>query len=166
MMSSSIVTALLWTAALGSGLIAGIYFAFSAFIMQAFGKIDAPQSIVAMNSINETIQRSLFMPLFFGTSIISVFLVVVAFAYWGEAGAELTLIAGAVYFVGMFVCTVVFNVPLNNSLARLDPNSDDAVQIWSRYLKTWTSWNHLRTVSSLITCVLCIWLLSIRLTFC
>ena len=84
------------------------------------------------------------MPLFFGSSIISVLLVIVAFANWGEAGAELTLIAGAVYFVGMFVCTVVFNVPLNNSLARLDSNSDDANQVWSRYLVTWTRWNHLR----------------------
>ena len=160
MMSSSIITALLWTAALGSGLIAGIYFAFSVFIMQAFGKIEASQSIAAMNSINETILRSLFMLLFFGSSIISVLLVIVAIANWGEAGAELTLIAGAVYFVGMFVCTVVFNVPLNNSLARLDSNSDDANQVWSRYLVTWTRWNHLRTVSSLVSCILCIWLLA------
>ena len=55
-MSSFIVTALLWTAALGSGLIAGIYFAFSVFIMQAFGKIDASQSITANDS---TLSRSL-----------------------------------------------------------------------------------------------------------
>ena len=159
-MSSSIVTALLWTAALSSGLIAGIYFAFSAFIMQAFGKIDAAHSIAAMNSINKTILRSLFMPLFFGSSIISVLLIVVAFAEWGEAGTGLTLIAGAVYFFGMFVCTVLFNVPLNNSLAKLDDTSDSAYRVWSHYLKTWTNWNHLRTVSSLVTCIICIWLLS------
>lgn len=159
-MSSSIVTALLWTAALSSGLIAGVYFAFSGFIMPAFGKIDAAQSIAAMNSINETILRSLFMPLFFGSSIISVLLIIIAFVYWGEAGAELTLIAGAVYFFGMFVCTVLFNVPLNNSLAKLDTNSDNAHRVWSGYLRNWTNWNHLRTVSSLITCILCIWLLS------
>ncbi|NOX43890.1 MAG: DUF1772 domain-containing protein [Gammaproteobacteria bacterium] len=50
--------------------------------------------------------------------------------------------------------------PLNNLLARLDPNSARAHQVWSRYLKTWKNWNHLRTVSSLVTCILCIWLLS------
>ncbi len=161
-MSSSIVIALLWTAALSSGLIAGVYFAFSGFIMQAFGKLNTTQSIAAMNSINETILRSLFMPLFFGSSIISLCLTIVAFVYWGEAGTELTLIAGAVYFIGMFICTVVFNVPLNNLLARTDPDSDNAHQVWSHYLKNWTRWNHLRTVSSLVTCVLCIWLLSIH----
>jgi len=159
-MSSSIITALLWTAALSSGLIAGVYFAFSGFIMQAFRKIDTTQFIAAMNAINETILRSLFMPLFFGSSLISVLLIIVAIANWDEAGSELTLIAGAIYFVGMFVCTVLFNVPLNNTLAKIDPDSVDAHHVCSRYLKTWTKWNHLRTVSSLVTCVLCIWILS------
>lgn len=161
-MSSSIVTALLWTAALSSGLIAGVYFAFSAFIMQAFGKIDTTHSISAMNAINETILRSLFMPLFFGSSIISLCLIFVALVYWGEAGTKLTLLAGAVYFIGMFISTVAFNVPLNNLLARTDPDSDNARQVWSHYINKWTKWNHLRTVSSLVTCVLCIWLLSIH----
>jgi len=159
-MSASIGTVLLWTAALSSGLIAGVYFAFSVFIMQAFGKIDAVQSIAAMNSINQTILRSLFMPLFFVSSMISLLLIIFAFAHLGEAGAELTLIAGAVYFVGMFVCTILFNVPLNNSLAKQGSASVNTDQVWSHYLKTWTYWNHLRTVSSLVTFILCIGLLS------
>ena len=159
-MSSFIVTALFWTAALSRGLIAGIYFAFSVFIMQAFGKIETSQSVAAMNAINETILRSLFMPLFFGSTIISVILIVVALVHWGDTGSGLTLIAGAIYFVGMFVCTVVFNVPLNNVLAGLGEDSANAVEVWSHYLKVWTRWNHLRTVSSLATCGLSIWLLS------
>ena len=128
--------------------------------MKAFSKIETAQSVAAMNSINEVILRSLFMPVFFGSSIISFLLVVVAFVYWGEADAGLALIAGMVYIVGMFACTVVFNVPLNNALARLGPDSNNAQQIWSRYLSSWTKWNHLRTVCSLITCALCIWLLT------
>jgi len=160
MITSSIVTALLWIAALSSGLIAGVYFAFSVFIMHAFSKIDTTQSIAAMNSINKVILRSLFMPLFFGSSIISVLLIISAFAHWDEADALLTLTAGAIYFIGMFVCTVVFNVPLNNSLAKLKANSANTQQTWIHYLKNWTSWNHLRTVSSLVTCILCIFLLT------
>lgn len=160
MTSSFIVAVLLWTAALSSGLMAGVYFAFSGFIMQAFGKIDTTQAIASMNSINKIILRSAFMPLFFGSSIISVLLIFASIAHWGEAGAEITLIAGTVYFVGMFACTALFNVPLNNLLAGLDPNSANAPQVWAHYLKTWTNWNHLRTLSSLVTCVLCIWLLS------
>jgi len=159
-MSSFIITALFWTAALSSGLIAGIYFAFSVFIMQAFGKIETSQSVAAMNAINETILRSLFMPLFFGSTIISVILIVVGLVHWCDTGSGLTLIAGAVYFVGMFVCTAVFNVPLNNVLAGVNEDSANAEQVWSHYLKVWTQWNHIRTVSSLVTCGLSIWLLS------
>lgn len=159
-MSSLLITVLLWAAALSSGLIAGVYFAFSGFIMKAFGRLETAQSVAAMNAINEVILRSLFMPVFFASSIISLLLIMLAFVYWDETGAGLALIAGMVYFVGMFVCTVVFNVPLNNALSRLDPNSGNAQQAWSHYLKNWTKWNHLRTVSSLLTCGLCIWLLT------
>ena len=162
MISSSIITTLLWITAISSGLIAGVYFAFSVFIMQAFDRISTSQSIAAMNSINETILRSLFMPLFFGSSVISLCLIITAFVDWGEDRSELILIAGAIYFVGMFICTVVFNVPLNNLLAKTDPNSENAPQVWSHYLSNWTRYNHLRTVSSLLTCILCIWLLSIH----
>jgi uncharacterized membrane protein len=159
-MSSLLITVLLWAAALSSGLMAGVYFAFSGFIMKAFDKLETTQSVTAMNAVNEVILRSLFMPIFFGSSIISLILIVVGFIYWDEAEAGLVLIAGVVYLVGMFVCTVVFNVPLNNTLSRLDPTSDNAQQGWSHYLNNWTKWNHLRTVSSLVTCVLCIWLLT------
>ena len=160
MMTSSIVTALLWATALSSGLIAGVYFAFSVFIMRAFGKIETSHAVAAMNAINETILRSLFMPIFFGSTIVSVILIIAALAHWGDPGSGLTLIAGAIYFVGMFVCTVVVNVPLNNLLAGVNEESANAEAVWLRYLKTWTLWNHLRTMSSLITCGLCIWLLS------
>ena len=158
-MSSLLITALLWATALSSGLMAGVYFAFSGFIMRALDKLESAQSVTAMNAINEIILRSLFMPVFFGSSITSLLLIVLALVYWDEAGTGLTLIASMVYFVGMFVCTLVFNVPLNNELSRLDPTSDNSQQTWSHYLKNWTKWNHLRTASSLVTCTLCIWLL-------
>jgi uncharacterized membrane protein len=162
MMSSTLITVLLWVVALGSGLMAGAYFAFSGFIMQAFGKIETTQSITAMNAINKVILRSWFMPVFFGSSIVSVLLIIVALVHWSEAGSGWALLTGAVYFVGMFMCTVVFNVPLNNMLAESDEAGAGAREDWSHYLKTWTRWNHLRTVSSLVTCALGVWLLSSR----
>lgn len=160
MMSLSMVTVLLWIAALSSALMAGVYFTFSGFIMKAFASIESTKGIDAMNAINITILRSLFMPVFFGSSIVSVLLIIVAIAQWSNADSGLMLITGLIYFVGMFLCTVIFNVPLNNSLADLNKNSSNAEEVWSHYLKTWTQWNHLRTVSSLLTCILCIWLLS------
>jgi uncharacterized membrane protein len=159
-MTSLIVTILLWVTALSSGVMAGVYFAFSAFVMRAFGTLEPAQAVTAMNAVNITILRSLFMPLFFGSSIISALLVVAGVMSWGEAGAGMALLAGAIYFFGMFACTVLFNVPLNNALGSLAPNSTDDFQLWTHDLQTWTNWNHLRTISSFLTCSLCIWLLS------
>jgi uncharacterized membrane protein len=136
-----LITCLPWFGAIGCGLLAGVYFAFSAFIMTALGRIDQAQGISAMNSINATIVRSLFMVFFFGTTLASLVLAVAGFVRRGEPGATAMLAGGLIYVAGMFLCTVLFNVPLNNALAAGAP-------IWDRYLKDWTFWNHVRSISS------------------
>jgi uncharacterized membrane protein len=138
-----IETSLLWFCAIGCALIGGLYFAFSAFIMRALGGIDAAAGIAAMNAINTVILRSAFMPLFFGTTLASAALVVLGGLRLGTPGADLALAGGAIYVAGMFVVTMVFNVPLNNALQRGDAAT------WREYLVTWTRWNHVRTVASL-----------------
>lgn len=42
---------------------------------------------------------------------------------------------------------MVFNVPLNNALAAADPTSPEGAGLWTRYLREWTAWNHLRTAT-------------------
>ncbi|RJF90057.1 DUF1772 domain-containing protein [Oleomonas cavernae] len=148
-MTQSIITTLLWFSALGCGLLAGLYFAFSTFIMTALGQIGQAPGISAMNAINAVIQRSLFMPFFFGTTLVSLALAVLALFRWGEPGTALMLAAGVVYVLGMFVCTVIFNVPLNNALDAVDPASAQAAPVWARYLQDWTLWNHVRTAACL-----------------
>ncbi|UUP15659.1 DUF1772 domain-containing protein [Nitratireductor thuwali] len=141
----TLITALLWFSAIGCGLIAGLYFAFSTFIMTALDRIGHAQGAAAMNSINSTILGSLFMPLFFGTTAAAALLALLGLVRWSEPGAMVMLAGGLVYVVGMFLCTVVYNVPLNNELARVGSGAADA---WARYLKDWTFWNHVRTVAS------------------
>src|SRR5262245_39879175 len=63
------ISGLLWFCAIGCGLLAGVYFAFSTFIMSALGRIQQTHGISAMNSISSTILGSLFMPFFFGTTV-------------------------------------------------------------------------------------------------
>lgn len=158
-MIQTAITALLWFSAIGCGLIAGLYFAFSAFIMTALGRVDQVQGATAMNSINSTILGSLFMPLFFGTTIASAALAAIAALRWNDPGAALLLAGGIVYVVGMFVCTVVYNVPLNNELARAGAGS---TEVWARYLKDWTFWNHVRTVASTAATALFIAAIALR----
>lgn len=143
---SSLITALIWIAAIGTGLMAGVYFAFSAFVMTALGRLPPPAGIDAMRSINATILGSAFMPLFFGTTLISLALAVLAAFRWGDPGAGALGAAGLVYVVGMFLCTVRFNVPLNETLAAAD--AAGAASVWQAYLTEWTRWNHVRTAAS------------------
>ncbi|WP_445216061.1 DUF1772 domain-containing protein [Bradyrhizobium sp. Pa8] len=143
-------TGLLWFSAIGCGLMAGIYFAFSTFIMTALGRLDQAAGIAVMNAINVDIVRSLFMPLFLGTTVAGAALVVMGTLRVGEPGAVSMIAGGGLYVIGMFVVTMVFNVPLNNALAAVQPSAPEAGVVWAAYLKDWTFWNHVRTVASVV----------------
>ena len=161
-MAGSVIAALLWFSAVGCGSLAGLYFAFSTFIMTSLGRIGPPAGIAAMNAINVDIARSLFMPFFLGTTLTSGVLAVVGLLRWGEPGALALLAGGVIYVVGMFVVTMVFNVPLNNALAVVDPASSEGATVWARYLKDWTMWNHVRTVACIVATILFIVALGAR----
>ena len=161
-MLQAVITGLLWFSAIGCGLLAGLYFGFSTFIMTALGRIGQVPGIMAMNAINTVIVQSLFMPLFFGTTLASLLLAIAALFRWGEPGASAMLAGGVIYVLGMFVCTVIFNVPLNSALAAADPASTEAASLWARYLTDWTLWNHVRTMASTLACALFIWSIAAR----
>jgi uncharacterized membrane protein len=144
-MMDTLVTALLWFSAIGCAIVGGLFFAFSTFIMTALGRIDRAAGIAAMNAINVVILRSLFMPVFFGTTLASLALTVIGVMRWGEPGALAMAAGGVIYVLGMFVVTMAFNVPLNNQLARAP--SDET---WARYVKDWTLWNHVRTIAPIV----------------
>ena len=74
----TLVTGLLWLSAIGCGLLAGLYFAFSAFVMTALGRIDQAAGIAAMNEINRVIVQSLFLPVFMGSTLTCFVLAVLA----------------------------------------------------------------------------------------
>ena len=155
MMFGSLIALPLIIASLGAGLMAGVYFAFSTFIMRSLNQLGAVQAANAMNAINEVILRSWFMTLFFGTTLL--YAVLAGFAVFNAdlAGRWWIFAAGLIYVVGMFMCTALFNVPLNNRLAAA---SDDSVktETWKHYFIYWTRWNHMRAVCSLVSAAISI----------
>ena len=153
-MSELVVPSLLWFCAIGSGIMGGVYFAFSFFITASFARIEQSEGIAAMQSINRVIVRSLFFPLFFGTTLASAALAVLALMQWEAPGSAIMFAGGLIYVVGMFVCTAAGNVPLNNALDAVDPQSDAAVPVWENYLEKWTRLNHVRTAACVIASIL------------
>jgi uncharacterized membrane protein len=94
------------------------------------------------------------MPFFLGTTLTGALLAGLAILRWDEPGAVAMLIGGVLYVVGMFVVTMVFNVPLNDALAAAEPSSSEAASLWARYLTDWTFWNHARTISCTVASAL------------
>jgi uncharacterized membrane protein len=136
-------------AALGSGLIAGVFFAFSAFVMKSLAGLSPTEGMAAMQSINRVILRSSFMAVFLGTALLCVVALVCSFLQWREPGAVYLLVGGVLYLAGSFLVTIVFNVPLNLALDTAKPADASSADHWADYLEKWTTWNHVRTIASL-----------------
>src|SRR5205809_464258 len=82
--------------------------------------------IPAMQSVNVTILSGTFLSLFMGTALISAALIVTWFLGWVPSGGVLLLAASVLYLVGVFGVTMVFNVPMNDALAAMEPGSAEA----------------------------------------
>lgn len=137
-------------AALGCGLVAGIFFAFSAFVMKALARLRPAEGITAMQSINVTVLNPWFLGAFFGTAAACVLTSIFSVPRWPGLGAALSLFGSALYLVGTLLVTMLFNVPRNEALASLKPADPDSVSRWARYVASWTAWNHVRTAAALV----------------
>jgi uncharacterized membrane protein len=139
---------LAFVSALGSGLVAGIFFAFSTFIMRALARLPPAQGIAAMQAINVDVLNRWFFAAFFGTALCCLVLAVSSFFRWHKPDAIYLFAGSLFYLVGTILVTILFNVPLNDGLAAVDPTNAAAGPIWANYLKTWTLWNHVRTAAA------------------
>ena len=146
---SGVLYAATLVSALGCGLVAGVFFAFSTFVMSALKRLPPAHGIAAMQSINELAVTLAFMTALFGTAAACLGLVVWAVISLGERPAALVLAGGALYIIGTIGVTIARNVPLNDELAKLHPQGTDAAGRWEEYVTKWTAWNHVRTVAAL-----------------
>ena len=148
-MSVGVLSAVTLFAALGCGLMAGFFFAFSYTVMGALARLPAAQGIAAMQLVNIVIINPWFGVAFFGTALVCAGLVISSLFRWNAPGSAYLLVGGLLYLVGTILVTVAFNVPRNNALAALDPDGAEAASYWANYVSSWTAWNHVRTATSL-----------------
>ncbi len=145
--------ALILVAALGCGLVAGFFFAFSICVMKSLSRLPPAHGIAAMKSINVVVINPWFMSAFFGTAVLCAVVAVQA-SLRGGPRAAWVVVAALIYLVGTIMVTMVFNVPRNNALARAEPASAEGERLWADYLVSWTRWNHVRTASPLVAAAL------------
>ena len=141
--------ALTLLAALGCGLIAGVFFAFSAFVMKALARLPPGEGIAAMQSINVVVLNPWFLGAFFGTAAACVVALICSLLRWHEPGAVYLFVGSVLYLVGSLLVTMVCNVPRNEALAAVAPADPTGAGRWASYMAGWTAWNHVRTAASL-----------------
>ena len=136
-------------AAVGSGLMGGLFFVFSVAVMKALSSIPANQGMAAMQAINRVIVNPLFLSVFMGTAAACGILAGMSFMQIRSVPAICILVASLSYLAGTIFVTAVFNVPKNNALDLITPDNPAIASLWSDYIASWTAWNHVRTLSCL-----------------
>lgn len=147
--TDQVLVALILISTVGCGLVAGIFFAFSAFVMKALSRLSADNGIAAMQPINVVVLNPWFFGAFFGTAAACLMALIWSLLRWSEPDAAYLLIGSLLYLVGCLSVTIVFNVPKNEALASVSSGDPDAKSKWTRYVATWTVWNHVRTLAAL-----------------
>lgn len=141
------------TTALGCAIIGGVFWAFSTFVMRALAQRPVPEGVAVMQAINVTVITPLFLGPFMGTALLGVVLLLIAFTRDSMPGAGWQVAGALLYLVGTFLVTMFGNVPLNNRLEKVTPESREAHDLWARYLERWVFWNHVRTLAALAALV-------------
>jgi uncharacterized membrane protein len=146
------MTGIVVMAITGAGLITGLLFAFSNFVMRALADLPNDKGMFAMQRVNEKILNPLFLVLFLGTPVLCALVAFTSARQLGTPGSLLLFSGALSYLVGPFGITVLFNVPLNNRLAATDRS--DADEAWPAYQKQWQRWNHARTYIGVLAIIL------------
>jgi uncharacterized membrane protein len=148
-MINSLLFALTFFSALSCGLMAGVFFAFSAFVMDGLSRLPAQQSIAAMQFINAAAFNPWFATAFCGTTAACVLLTGVSLFMWHKPAGIFHLAGALLYLIGAILVTLLFNLPLNGALAAIDAKSAEAANLWAGYFTSWMVWNHVRTLGAL-----------------
>lgn len=141
-------------AAVAAGIVAGVFFAFSTFVMPALRRLPDARGLAAMQAINRAAPASpLFMLALMGTGVLCAVLGVVALTRLDQPAARYVL-AGCVLYLSVVAVTGAYHVPRNDALGLLDPAAGGSPAAWRHYLAGWTAWNHVRSLASLAATVL------------
>ncbi|MER5672866.1 DUF1772 domain-containing protein [Pseudonocardia alni] len=125
----------------GSGLLGGVYLAFSVAVLPALRRRPAAEAVAVMRGVNRVIVNPVFGTLFAGTALLAGAVTVA-----GALGGQPLRIAGGVAVLAGFAVTAAVNIPLNNALER---DGD-----WAAFAPRWGVANHLRGAFSALGVVL------------
>ena len=142
-------------AVLGCGLAAGVFFAFSTFVMDGLARATPAEGVAAMQWINRRAPTPAFLLAWLGTAVVCVVVAVWSAARGaGDRRTVLAVAAALLYVAGTVVVTFTRNVPMNDRLDTMDPAAEATARYWRVYVRDWTRSNHVRTATGLAAAAL------------
>jgi uncharacterized membrane protein len=136
-------------AAIGAGLSAGVYLAFSTLVMGGIRRLSPSQAISTMNGISKAAPANpLLMLVLFGTGVGCVLLIVAGVRHRDDPAALWQIAGGVLFLIGMLI-TIMYHVPHNDRLMKVDPTASGASATWRHFYPPWIAWNHVRMLASL-----------------
>lgn len=131
-----------------SGLIAGLFFAFSVSVMLALRQVDDRAFVDTMQRVNRLIQNGVFGLVFMGSLLGSVVVAVIELV-GGDPARPAVLVGAALTLLSM-VITFTVNIPLNNRLDAAGPVArvKDPRAVREAFEGRWVRFNHLRGLAA------------------
>ena len=145
-------------------LVAGFLFAFAAVVMPGIRSLDDGGFIRAFQAIDRVIQNNqpLFVFVWVGSVLMLIAAAVVGISALSGADRLLMIVAALVYLLCVQLPTVTINIPLNNEVQKLDPDSmDETTRKRAReaFEPRWNRWNASRTACASLASILLMLLL-------
>lgn len=137
----------LLVATLLTGLIAGLFYAWSVSIMPGLARTDDRTYLGALQQMNRAILNGWFFLTFMGALIVTAVAALLHLRSDARSVLPWILIA-LVLYIGVLVVTFAFNIPLNNELDKAgDVNQlANAADLRARFESTWVRWNLIRAL--------------------
>jgi uncharacterized membrane protein len=159
MKKMSIVNIILIITATSTGLIAGLFYAYSCSVNPGLAGLPDAQYVAAMQSINSAILNPVFFASFLGTLILLPLSGYLNFSPPYSRRFAFLLAAALIYIIGSFGVTIFGNVPLNDALGRINLKTASTEEISNARIVFENLWNRLhsvRTIASIISLILVI----------
>ena len=144
---------LLVITALCNAVMAGIFFAFSSSVMPGLKRLSDIEFLKAMQSINRAIQNPIFFVVFFGALLLLPICTFLNYEKPLSTRFWLLLAATIIYLAGAFGITVLGNIPLNETLDKIDLLKAPAETISMHRINFEERWNNLNTVRTIASAI-------------
>ena len=150
-------TITLLLATLFTGLLAGVFFTWSNAVVPGIGRLDDMGYLKAFQNMNRSILNPFFYLIFIGPLLFAGIS-----AYFNQSNSvvfRLIICAGIIYFTGVFLLTILGNIPLNEMLDKADLSnitSEDAAFLRSKFEAKWNNFHLIRTIASVVSFIVLI----------